>query len=71
MFEPMDKAWDNGMNKRSKDYVDTIIRKMMKEDTKNLNDSLIKVVAWMHNTCKNKMGRVLFEIVTGAEMEVI
>ena len=48
-----------------------MINNMIEEDTKHLNDSIIKVVAWMHNTCINKMGGVPLEIVMGAQMEVI
>ena len=43
---------------------------MLEEDTKNLNDILIKVVAWMNNRCINKMEGVLLELVTGKEIEV-
>ena len=71
MFESVDRAWNNGANERNREYEDTMIKNRMEEDTKHLNDSLIKVVAWMHNTCINKMGGVLLELVTGLEMEVI
>ena len=37
---------------------------------KNLNDSLIKAVAWMHNTCVNKMGGVPLQLVTGKKVMV-
>ena len=69
-FESIDKAWENRVNERNKEYVDTIIREMMKEDVRNLDNSLIKAVAWMHNTCDNKMGGVPVELVTGKQIEV-
>ena len=41
------------------------IKKVIEEKKTALNDSLVKVAAWMHNTSVNKLGYTPLQLVTG------
>ena len=57
--------WSNEIKERTHANCDLTIRKMIKDKEMVLNDSLVKAVAWTHNTSVNKLGYTPLQLVTG------
>ena len=57
--------WSIGINKRNHAAAYITVKRQIEEKRVPLSDSLIKAVAWTHNTSVNKLGFSPLQLVTG------